>query len=690
MKRIETRLVPSIRYRVAAWLGVILCAGLVGRAAFALEAPASESRVSSIPGGAIPKQTWSQMGSLKIHPAAPSPDSTVTLTYTPSLQLDSGKGWSLFYGFKSWETSLQLRKEARLQFRDGELSTRIELPPDASYLAVLVKRPGIAEEGSEPGWWDTYLYRDDQPVRGARLEQALMWQRGKLGQESKDSRALALLTAELEAYPDNARAHGEFWGLRHQMANGSLESRDTLISEITSFLENRKDDPWAWEAAILAHNMIRRKFIVDLARQAAKRFPQEESLDSTILFHLQGRVADLEMLPTLSPRWRDSRQYWRQLFHAYSWASVEPSRLQQAGKELLARTPKESDQQGSTRIEIAEAWLKHGVEPRAVEEVAREAVSIAEVERPGLMTSESTHANSDPKVIRQFARSPLGWALYQQGRYQAALIELERAVKLRERMKVMASALYFRLGATLEKLNRPQEAQEAYLRELAWGARFEVPTRKALESLQQRLGGTQDDLEQLIRKRSNELLLETVGEYSEAVQLVDQDLGRFDLAGRDGKPIDLAQFRGKFVLLEFWATWCSPCLKSLKDLQGLSKEFPNLVVVAVSRDQEESWKKAEDYIRNQAYDYVLAFDDERKRDLRVKTVPASFLLDPSGRLRLKSLGYGPEIKLLFDQKIRSLLNASSARIFNLRKTRSFVDNIRRPSYNASQNRGSLR
>ena len=439
---------------------------------------------------------------LQIHPERPEPGQRVRLSIEPGSSGTQARDWTLFYGLEYWDTFLQRRKEAKLQFRGDQLWTSIELPPDAAYLAVLVKGPGVGDDGGEPTWWDTYLYRNGQPARKARLERGLMSLRGRLGQDEKESRALTLFSEEIKVYPETAEARAQIWAIRHQLAGYSQESRDDLEGEISNFLEDRKDKPWAWKAAIIALNQIRRGFVVDLAREATRRFPDDESFDFLVLHHLQGRPADLEELPNLSQHWKENLVYWNMLFRAYVWRNPEPELLYKVGKELLARTPKEMDEQGEARLLVAEAWLKHKVDPGEAEKVARAAVSIAEVRRADALTSESTHDRDDANLIREFSRSPLGWALYQQGRYQEALSELQRAVQLREELRVRASALYYRLGATLEKLNRGEEAREAYLKELAWGSHVEPLTRKALGDLQLRLGGSQEELELLIKQQS--------------------------------------------------------------------------------------------------------------------------------------------------------------------------------------------
>src|ERR1035437_6212521 len=63
----------------------------------------------------------------------------------------------------------------------------------------------------------------------------------------------------------------------------------------------------------------------------------------------------------------------------------------------------------------------------------------------------------------------------------------------------------------------------------------------------------------------------------------------FSLTGTDGKLVKLSNYKGKIVIIDFWATWCSPCRKGIPDLIELQKEFgKKLVVIGISLDQQKS------------------------------------------------------------------------------------------------------
>jgi len=104
-----------------------------------------------------------------------------------------------------------------------------------------------------------------------------------------------------------------------------------------------------------------------------------------------------------------------------------------------------------------------------------------------------------------------------------------------------------------------------------------------------------------------------------------------------GKPLTLDSFKGKVVLLDFWATWCAPCRKSMPDLEALHAKFGSrgLVVLGVSIDEAKAQKKAKELVAKKKFGYRFAFDradDPAWARFGVQAIPAAFLLDAEGRI----------------------------------------------------------
>lgn len=106
----------------------------------------------------------------------------------------------------------------------------------------------------------------------------------------------------------------------------------------------------------------------------------------------------------------------------------------------------------------------------------------------------------------------------------------------------------------------------------------------------------------------------------------------------EGKDISLENYKGKVVLLDFWATWCKPCEKSMPALQKLHDEFAakDFVVIGISIDEaKDSKTKVKKFIdkRKISYPILLAAKAEPAwAAFKVKAVPAMFLIDRNGNI----------------------------------------------------------
>ncbi|MHA6346777.1 TlpA family protein disulfide reductase [Roseivivax sp. CAU 1761] len=103
----------------------------------------------------------------------------------------------------------------------------------------------------------------------------------------------------------------------------------------------------------------------------------------------------------------------------------------------------------------------------------------------------------------------------------------------------------------------------------------------------------------------------------------------------EGKPLDLADFRGKWVLVNFWATWCAPCRKEMPMLSELQREMGGagfeVVTIATGRNPQPAMKK---FFSEIGVSNLPLHRDPKSalaRDMAVLGLPVTLILDPEGR-----------------------------------------------------------
>jgi len=108
----------------------------------------------------------------------------------------------------------------------------------------------------------------------------------------------------------------------------------------------------------------------------------------------------------------------------------------------------------------------------------------------------------------------------------------------------------------------------------------------------------------------------------------------------DGKPISLDEFKGKIVLLNFWATWCGPCRAEIPDLIDLQNKYKDqLAIVALATDEDDA-ALVKKFSQKAGINYRVGMSSDELRVAYggIPALPTSFVIDPQGRVVQKHIG----------------------------------------------------
>ena len=119
----------------------------------------------------------------------------------------------------------------------------------------------------------------------------------------------------------------------------------------------------------------------------------------------------------------------------------------------------------------------------------------------------------------------------------------------------------------------------------------------------------------------------------------------------------LQSFAGKVVLVDFWASWCSPCLQSFPWMNELQQRHSKdgFVVVAVNMDQDRALADA--FLKKPPVDFHIEYDAQGTlaRQFGVQAMPTSFLIDRNGNVRLRHRGFRDKERAGREDEIQQLL-----------------------------------
>lgn len=130
----------------------------------------------------------------------------------------------------------------------------------------------------------------------------------------------------------------------------------------------------------------------------------------------------------------------------------------------------------------------------------------------------------------------------------------------------------------------------------------------------------------------------------------------FTLKDASGKDVRLSSFKGKVVLLNFWATWCGPCKVEMPWFIEFQKKYQDkrFTVVGVSMD-EDGWKVVNPYVQARGINYPILLGNEElaKRYDGLDALPTTLVLDRNGKIEAKHMGL--VAKSVYEKEIEQLL-----------------------------------
>jgi len=302
-------------------------------------------------------------------------------------------------------------------------------------------------------------------------------------------------------------------------------------------------------------------------------------------------------------------------------------------------------------LELAEAMAA-----KAVDMVRRE-LSTPTIKKPSTLTDKEWKASIDRSL--GYVLSAQGAVLLKLGKNGEALKTLQESARLTRGGDPETNERY---AEALVKAGDPAKAMSEIERFIAAGLGTD-PMKEWLKEAYKKSKGSEEGLAEYMAKLDQAAEDRTGGALKK--QRLDLPAPDFTLQDLDGKDVSLAGLKGKIVIIDFWATWCGPCLNSFPGMKRAVEKYAQdaevrfLFINAWERMENKAKKKnAADFIARNKYPFHVLLDLDNKviEAFKVKSIPTKFIIDKNGKIRFQSIGFDGSLDKLVEE-LRAMIES---------------------------------
>ena len=587
---------------------------------------------------------------LKIIPATVKPNNKIAFTYNSALTILNNKK-NISIAIYAFTKSTWVVIEPKTKQANKEISGNFAIPDETQVIALVARSGSAIDNNKNKGYVIPVAFENNKPPKEYYQNMmGLYWALGSHTNtlESNLDSAYKYVLTSLDAYPEsyedagvmgnlffyNKRKFSEDWKEKNLQLLSTFKKKEVLnYSDLELIIEQSK-----------LLNLDEE--VIKYSKISETNFPKEAQrvTDEKAFFDEKEPNKKGQLLNSYKTNYPtalndNNLAYWTS--HVI-YAFTSSGNLDKATE--WASKLKSSDA-AELFNNLSWSWAEAGINLEKAKMMSYKAVKFAEEqlklpmsEKP-IDISQADWYYSRRSNIAMYADT-YSFINYQLGDHATAYKYALKAIKIKGFVNASYNERYV---MAMEKTQSPKVTLATIEKMIITGK----ATEKMLEltrELYTRQKKSDAGFEEYLKTLQTSSKMQKKKEL--AASMISLQAPNFSLKDTDGKEVSLESVKGKIVIVDFWATWCRPCIESMPGLKLAVERHKNnesvqFLFVDTWEQGDDKAKKATEFMQQKNYPFHVLMDDNNKMvtDYKVSGIPTKFIIDQNGNIRFKVVGF---------------------------------------------------